>query len=157
QPELLDTSFDFSPRKSRFVTEPEIQCEALSHSEIILGIYASEDVAVVLEFSRALAERKVAAVVAKLARKKIIKDYLTCSLACAWSRITEAKFGGLEEQIVQIDAAALKNAAKTKIVFSLHPTDIIAPSEIVSDECCLGVVTKAESTKIGRASCRERV
>ena len=72
----------------------------MSHSEIILGIYATEDVAVVLEFSRALTERKVAAVVAKLARKKIIKDYLTCSLARAWNWITEAKFGGLEEQIV---------------------------------------------------------
>src|SRR5207247_11266756 len=60
QPELLDTPFDFSPRKSRFVAEPEIQCQAVSHSEIILGIYATEDVAVVLEFSRALTERKVA-------------------------------------------------------------------------------------------------
>ena len=72
----------------------------MSHSEIILGIYATEDVAVVLEFSRALTERKVAAVVAKLARKKIIKDYLTCGLACAWSWVTEAKFRGLEEQVV---------------------------------------------------------
>ena len=67
QPELLDTPFDFAPRESRLVAEPEIQRQAASHPEIILGIHTGEDVAVVLKLSRPLAKGHLARVVPKLA------------------------------------------------------------------------------------------
>src|SRR5207253_994156 len=58
----------------------------------------------------------------------------------------EAELRRLEEQVVEVHAAAFKNTAKTKLVLPFHPTDIIDPGEIVSDERCLGVIPKTKKS-----------
>src|SRR5690348_4173200 len=100
--------------------------------EVVLEVQASKGIAVILEFSGALAECRIAAVIGQLSRQQV-------------GKAVEAELGGLEEFIVEIDAAALQGAAEVEILLRQHPTDVVTPCEVIPYESGGGVVAKTES------------
>jgi hypothetical protein len=114
QPELLLPSFDFAPGQCRFPTQAKIQSQFAVEAKVVLDIDPDESVAVVLEFTRSLSKREIAAIVGKLARKEICQR-------------REAEFRRLKELVEQINLTALNNPTKLKVVFSFYQAHIVAP------------------------------
>src|SRR5207245_8993811 len=65
-------------------------------------------------------------------------------LSVAGGQRAKAKLGRLEEQVVEVYAAAFNYTTEAQVVFRHHPTHIITPCEIVSHEGCVGVISKAK-------------
>src|SRR5262249_43193976 len=93
KPELLYTPLELMPRTERLIAQPEVYCQAAADVKIVLDIQASENVAIILEFPRALTKRHVAAVIAELTGQE-----------CRYR--WKAEFRRLKEQIVEVDLAA---------------------------------------------------
>ncbi len=129
--ELLHPAFQFAPGQSRFIAQSQVDGQAASDPDVVLGIHAGKNVAIVLEFSRTLAEGEVAAVVPQRARQEGVDP-------------VKAELRRLEEQIVEIHTAAFDDSAKAEIVPAFHPADVIAPGEIVPDEGGIGIVAEVE-------------
>src|SRR5205823_1688379 len=133
QPKLRPTILEFALRAPWLPSQSKIHRQPAVYLDIVLNVETREGVAVILEFSCALPEGGVAAIVSQLSCHQI-------------SEPVEAKLSRLEELVVQIDAAALERSAVMQLMLGNDPAYVIAPSEIVAHKRCRRVISEAKST-----------
>src|SRR4029077_16080604 len=114
-----------------FPPQAQVESEPMIEAVIILQVQTEESVAIVLEFSCALSEGQIAAVIGQRTGQEI-RD------------AAKAELCRLKELIVEINLAAFNDATEFHIVLAADPAYVISPGHIIADETCLRIIAEIE-------------
>ena len=107
--------------------------------KVVLEIQAGKKIAIVFEFPCALL---------KLIQRACFEGGHARKAKCTVTK---------EARIVHVHAAAFDDAAESQVVLPAHPTDVVAPGEIVSHEQRPRVVSNREIRQSGNADVLNRL
>src|SRR5215510_8289708 len=129
QPKLLHAPLELVPGQERLIAQSQVHSQPPADTEIVLNIRADEIVAIILEFSRALTEGYVTAVIPELTGQESGERW-------------KAELRRLKESVIEIHPAALDHSAEAQVVLTQNPVHIITPGEVVAEERGAGIISE---------------
>src|SRR5205085_4848154 len=131
-PKLRPAILEFALCAPWLPSQSKIHGQPTVYFDVVLNVETGEGIAIVLEFSCALPECGVTAIVGQLPCHQIGES-------------VEAELSRLEELVIQIDATAFERSAVVHLMLGNHPAYVIAPAEVIAHKRGRRIISEAKS------------